>query len=107
MTSTNVCEALPLLFILTVFSATMLVAPARDSENKAAEQEETTAPPPPVAEKRPLGVSAQHVSPAGGISSISQPAAVRPPPERTEHEDIDYDSDDASRDLIFFNLFNL
>lgn len=93
-----------MLFILTVFSSTLLVAPASDSENKAVEREQTTAPPPPVAEKRPLGVSAQHVSPAGGVSSLSQPAAVRPPPQRTEQEDIDYDSDDASRDLIFFSL---
>lgn len=105
MTSTNVSVAPPLFFVLTVFSAALLEAAASDSEHKAVEREQTTAPPPPVAEKRPLGASAQHVSPAGGVSSISQPAAaVRAPPERTEQEDIDYDSDDASRDFIFFGL---
>ncbi|XP_075885697.1 rabphilin-3A [Nelusetta ayraudi] len=71
-------------------------APARDSESKVAEREQTTAPPAPVEEKRPPVVSAPHVPAGGGISSASRPASVRPPPERTEPEDIDYDSDDAT-----------
>lgn len=105
-TSTNVSESPPLLFVVTVFSVTLSVAPARDSENKVVEPEQTVAPP-SLDEKRPPVVSAQHVPLAGGISSISstsKPAAVRPQPERTEQEDVDYDSDDASRDFIFRNI---
>lgn len=78
----------------------MLLAPAANGENKSSEREETMSAPAVVDKRQPV-VSSSHIPTTRSIPPVSQlvnkPASPRPPPDRTEEEDNDYDSDDASK----------
>ena len=70
----------------------MSIAPAADVKE--------TASPPAVEEKRQPVVSSSissHVPAARINPPVNNTAPARPPPDRTEDEDNDYDSDDASK----------
>ncbi|XP_035523385.1 double C2-like domain-containing protein beta [Morone saxatilis] len=72
-------------------------APAADVARSVREE---TVSPPAVEEKRQPVVTNSHVPATRNIPPVkvpvSNPAPTRPPPDRTEDEDNDYDSDDAT-----------
>lgn len=73
-------------------------APAADVENRHSERNEMV-PPPAVEEKRqPVVCSSisSHIPEARNLPPVNNPAPPRAQPDRTEDEDNDYDSDDAT-----------
>lgn len=81
----------------------MLLAVAAHVENKHSEREDTMSPPVVEVKRQPVVSSSP---PTRGIppvhQSVNNPAPARPPPDRAEDEDNDYDSDDASKDDLSF-----
>uniref|UniRef100_A0A8C4EQV1 Rabphilin-3A n=1 Tax=Dicentrarchus labrax TaxID=13489 RepID=A0A8C4EQV1_DICLA len=79
------------------FKYKVYISPAADVARSVREE---TVSPPAVEEKRQPVVTSSHVPATRNIppvkAPISNPAPTRPPPDRTEDEDNDYDSDDAT-----------
>lgn len=85
------------------FCVVLSVAPGADFPKKPAGREETASPP-AVEEKRQPVVSSSILSHVPATRTIppvnaptNNPTPQRPPPDRTEDEDNEYDSDDASK----------